>query len=255
MNIDRPMNGDIAGLRFLWYEAFGDSDEFLDIFFMTAFSRDRCMRIRIGEEIAAALYWFDCSVDDRKIAYIYAVATLEKYRGKGLCRELMNAAHRCLAAVGFSGAVLVPSEKSLFGFYGKMGYRVCSHIEKFSCEAEDNTVSVSLRRLGGREYAALRSRMLPAGGVIQEGENIEFLLTQTELYCGDGVVFAARREGDRLICPEFLGEKKAASGILRELGCVFGDFRVPSGEDGEEFAMYLPFDGGEAPSYFGLAFD
>ena len=255
MNINHPSAGDMPGLRALWKEAFGDSDEFLDIFMTTAFSPDRCMRICLDGDIAAALYWFDCSLGLGKLAYIYAVATLRKHRGKGLCRFLMEETHRCLAKRGYSGAVLVPSEKSLFGFYGKMGYTVCSRMEKLTCTADENGEGVVLERIGAREYADLRRQLIPAGGVLQEGENLDFLLTQAELYRGDGFVFAARREGDRLICPELLGEKKYAPMILRGLGCVDGDFRVPASLGGEEFAMYLPFDGGEAPSYFGLAFD
>ena len=32
----------IPGLRELWKKAFGDTDEFLDLFFSTAYSPDRC---------------------------------------------------------------------------------------------------------------------------------------------------------------------------------------------------------------------
>lgn len=255
MNIDYPSVGDMMGLRSLWKEAFGDSDEFLDIFMMTAFSPDRCMRVSSDGDIAAALYWFDCSLGTRKIAYIYAVATLGKHRGKGLCRLLMDETHRRLAKRGYGGAVLVPSEKTLFGFYGRMGYTVCSRIEKFTCMADERGDAVALERIGAREYGELRRRLIPDGGVLQEGESLDFLLTQAELYRGDGFVFAARREGKHLICPELLGDRKYAPMILCGLGCVDGDFRVPASLGGEEFAMYLPFDRGNAPSYFGLAFD
>ena len=55
MNIDVPRKGQIPALRALWREAFGDSDAFLDTFFATGFSPDRCRCIVEGGEAQAAL--------------------------------------------------------------------------------------------------------------------------------------------------------------------------------------------------------
>ena len=67
--------GDFPGLTKLWQQAFGDTDAFLDSFFGTAFSPERCLCIRLEERVAAALYWFDCQWEDKRLAYLYAVAT------------------------------------------------------------------------------------------------------------------------------------------------------------------------------------
>ena len=69
MNINHPISEQIPQLRILWKEAFGDSDNFLDIFYSTAFSPERCLCATIGCELAAMAYWFDCE----DYAYIYAV--------------------------------------------------------------------------------------------------------------------------------------------------------------------------------------
>jgi len=90
MKIDYPLESQIGGLRLLWKEAFGDTDALLDVFWSTAFAADRCRCITIDDEVAAALYWFDCRFDDRPIAYIYAVATAKAQRKQGLCRKLME---------------------------------------------------------------------------------------------------------------------------------------------------------------------
>ena len=115
MTIDMPRPGQIAGLRELWKEAFGDSDAFLDGFFATGFSPTRCRVLDWNGRCAAALYWFDCSIEGKKLAYIYAVATLEDFRGKGFCRQLMEKTHRDLQASGYAGCVLVPGSRALFG--------------------------------------------------------------------------------------------------------------------------------------------
>lgn len=242
MKIDYPLQMQIPGLRKLWKEAFGDSDAFLDIFWDTAFSADRCRCITVGGQVAAALYWFDCRLDGRPIAYVYAVATAKTFRGQGLCRCLMDDTRLLLAGLGYSGIVLVP-EKSLFGMYEGMGYKVCSYVREFACRAGDTPVA--LQEIDVKAYAKLRRQYLPTGGVAQEGENLQFLSKISRLYAGEDFVYA---EG-----AELLGNTDAAAGILGALGKDRGTFRCP----GEEipFAMYLPLDDQTAPAYFGLAFD
>ena len=125
MRIDYPLESQIGDLRSLWKEAFGDTDQFLNSFHDTAFSPDRCRCITIDEQVAAALYWFDCRFDDRPLAYIYAVATAKAFRKQGLCRMLMDNTRQLLSELGYSGIVLVP-EMHLIPMYESMGYRVCS---------------------------------------------------------------------------------------------------------------------------------
>lgn len=241
MKIDYPAEGQTPGLRSLWKEAFGDDDDFLDIFWDTAFSPDRCRCITLDDQVAAALYWFDCRFEGRPIAYIYAVATAKAHRGRGLCRQLMDDTRSLLAELGYSGSILVP-DAHLFGMYESLGYRVCSSVRKFSCKAGE---PVALRKIDAAEYAQLRREFLPDGGVVQENENLQLLGALTKLYAGDGFLYAADAE--------LLGNADAAPGILAALGRDSGSFRCP----GEEtpFAMYLPLDGKDAPGYFGLAFD
>ena len=67
------MKCEISSLRRLWKEAFGDTDEFLDAFFSTGFSPDRCRSITMEGETAAAAYWLPCVCQGQPFAYIYAV--------------------------------------------------------------------------------------------------------------------------------------------------------------------------------------
>ncbi len=252
MIIDAPISAQIPALRTLWQEAFGDTDDFLDIFFTTAFSPERCRCIDRDGEIVAALYWFDCSYDDQPIAYLYAIATAKAYQGQGLCRKLMENTHRHLRSLGYAGAILVPGTKELFSFYERGGYTVCSHIGTLTCAAAK--VHVEIVPISAEEYAMRRRKLLPENGVIQEGENLRFLQTQANLYATDTALLAARREGDTLRGLELLGNSSQASAITNTLGCDTGKFRTPFGDT--PFAMYYPLaEDSLPPSYFGLAFD
>ena len=248
MTIDHPT--ELAGLRRLWQEAFGDSDAFLDIFFTQGFDPARSLCISENDTPVAALYWFDCSCNGRKIAYLYAVATARSHRGQGLCRRLMADTHKILANQGYSSAVLVPGEPSLFDFYEKMGYQTICCTKAIACTAGDKSLPVAT--LSTDAYAAQRRRLLPDNAVVQEGDNLAFLSQICGLYGGDGWVMAASTEGKTLWAMEFLGDTALLPGILTALGASEGHIRTP-GDDA--FAMYLPFDTAEPPAYFGIPFD
>lgn len=250
MRIQHPCDGQIPGLRKLWQQAFGDTDAFLDLFFGTAFSRGRSLCAAEGEAVAAAMYWLDGQCRGRRIAYLYAVATDEAFRGRGLCRALTEQAHRILRQRGYSGAILVPAEPGLFIMYGKLGYRTCAAVTEWEVPAGK---PIPLSPLTGAEYAAARREMLPAGAVIQEGETLDLLAGMGAFYSGDGVLLTAVRDGDRLWVPELLGDASKAPGIVAALGAKSGKFRGP-GKD-IPFAMYCPFDDAPAPAYLGFALD
>lgn len=253
MRIDAPGKETIPELQALWKEAFSDSDEFLDQFWTSAFSPKRCRCITTDGEVIASLYWFDCTFHGKRLAYLYAIATEKKHRGQGFCRMLLEDTHQHLKSLGYQGTIVVPGEKDLFAFYEKFGYQVCSHFGEL--RAEPSGSHIDIRRIDGSEYMRLRRHFLPEGGVIQEGENINFLQATTELYAGENFLLAALREGKTLYGVEFLGNRKNASDIVSTLGCSSGIFRFPA-ED-IPFAMYLSLNDQKdsAPTYFGLAFD
>ena len=252
MNIKPPQITDIPKLRTLWHEVFGDSDAFLDAFFETAFSPDRAMAVYVNDKIVSMLYWFSCECWGKPMAYIYAVATDATYRGRGICRRLMECTHQKLSRDGYVGAILVPSEKSLFDFYGKMGYKTATYINKFTCKPSD--VALELTPIKTDEYEMLRKAYLPYGGVVQERENTQFLASEMHLYKGDDFIVTASADGDKLYCGELLGDMERASGIVKALGADEGYFRTPGGNT--PFAMYLSLDHKtKPPTYFGLAFD
>ena len=252
MIIDYPAENSIPQLRSLWKEAVGDEDAFLDLFFDTGFSPDRCRCVTQDGEVLAALYWFDCSWEGKPLAYLYAVATGKRYRGQGLCHRLMESTHEHLKYLGYAGAVLVPGEPSLFDFYEKMGYQAFGLVEDFSCDAAQP--STPLRKVDALEYAQLRRCLLPKGGILQEGELLTFLGSLGVFYAGEGFLMAGSREGSHWQAQEFLGDIRLAPGILSALDLRSGHFRAPG--NGRKNAMILPFSPTEKlPTYLGLPLD
>lgn len=252
MKIDTPTPNLLPQLRQLWKDAFGDSDAFLDTFFSTAYAADRCRCVVVEGKLAAALYWFDVTCQDEKMAYIYAVATAPAFREQGFCRALMGNTHNHLAALGYRAALLVPDGEALTRMYAGLGYRPSSGIREFVCSM--GSEAVPLRKIDTEEYARLRRQLLPQGSVIQEGANLSFLETYAEFYAGLDFLLAAHRNEDTLVGLELLGNTDAAPGILSALGLSQGEFRAPGNT--HPFAMFLALKPGtEAPTHFGLSFD
>ncbi len=251
MNARHPSESEIPALRSLWKEAFGDPDVYLDSFFRFAFARERCLCLEDCGRIAAALYWFDCSLRAKKIAYLYAVAVPQTYRGQGLCRRLMEETHGHLNGRGYGAAILVPGSASLFELYGHLGYHTCSAVDEFRCSAAESGIPV--RKIGRYPFAVLRRKFLPEGSVIQEKENLDFLADQYELFAGENFLIAAQRKNGTLHAAEFLGDPVIIPQILRTLDCSQGEFRTPGNT--RAFTMYYPLQKDDMPNYFGLAFD
>jgi len=252
MKIDHPVPKQYKQLAALWQEAFGDTEEFIDGFFCTAFSPARCRCMVINKKIAAALYWMDVRLGEQRFAYIYGVAVAKNRRGKGLGKTLLEDVQAHLSLRGYDGVLLVPGPEGLRGYYEKLGYTTCTHVHEFPARAGEE--AVVLQRIDREEYARLRGQLLPEGSGLEEEESISFLETMAFFYRGENLLLAAHGENGKLWCPELLGDSDSAPGILKALNCAEGHFRTPG--DTVPFAMFLPL-GKDArpPKHLGLAFD
>lgn len=248
----QPGREEISQLLTLWKQVFGDWNGFWEMFLQTAFSPERCRCFSESGKITAALTWLECSCGGQKIAYVYAVVTHPEHRGRGLCRKLLEQVHDELREAGYASVLLVPAEPGLREMYRKLGYEPCTRVSEFQCEAGEEPIS--LRAMGPQDYAVLRRRFLPEGGVIQEGENLTFLAQQAQFYAGADFLMAAWQEEENLTAMELLGDPAAAPGILRTLGCKKGSFRGPG--NGSAFSMIHRLrEDAVIPGYFGFAFD
>jgi len=249
MTIDRPQESHLQGLQALWKEAFGDSDAFVNGFFSTGFAPQRCRVLDWNGQCAAALYWFDCRWEGKKIAYLYAVATQKRFQGQGFCRRLMEDTHAHLQALGYCGAALVPGSRALFSLYEKLGYTAFCPMEHQQITAAE--APIPLKAVSPAQYSLFRKALLPAGGIEQTG--MEYLATFTRLYSGDGCLFSVAQEGNTAVFQEFLGDPHVLPRILRTLGAEQGKVWLPGGTN--PFAMYRSFEESDLiPTYLGLSF-
>lgn len=124
----------IPELTKLWIEAFGDDREYVGFYFANRFcEKDMLVYLLDGKPISmismlpaylhvntqpkrAGLHLLE---KRRPIRYIYAVATLMEYRGRGYAKRLIQEAYRLLQIP----LVLEPATKPLFDYYQRMGFQ------------------------------------------------------------------------------------------------------------------------------------
>ena len=216
---DRP------ALTKLWQQGFGDTTAYIDAFFETAYGPERSRVAVMDDEIAGMHFWFDCELAGEKYAYLYAVATDNRFRGQGIATALMEEGEALLRDQGYAGVFLSPGSESLFRFYEKRGY------ETVGFRSEERIMAgepIPLREVGEKEYASLRRNLLPENGVRQEGENLRFLHRFCRFYAGEGFC-AAVYQGEEFL-PEYLGEQDMLPGLLGALGLDEASVRSPGND-------------------------
>ncbi len=101
----------------IYREAFGNFGEFdkrlFDLYF------DCCKYIKVGGEVAAMLFMLPCTLcldgEKQPCSYIYAAATAEKHRGRGLMTQLLGEQTGTI--------ILKPASRSLIEYYKARGFK------------------------------------------------------------------------------------------------------------------------------------
>jgi len=239
----------ITKLKELWMRAFGDSRESVDAFFETAYDSAHSAVLCLENQPVSALYWLDYRWGNEKLAYIYAVATDEAFRGQGYGRKLMNTAHETLQKQGYAGAVLVPAQTHLVSWYEKQGYRTFYFGKKQEISAG---VPLEISQISGEEYQNLRKKIKPAAP--QPGKELyDYFATYGGFYQAEKCLFAAALQGETVYFQEFLGTQELLPGAVASLGAQRGIVTLP--DEKTPFAMLYRFRNGPVPDYFSFPLD
>lgn len=144
---------DIPGLKSLWRDVFQEEEAYLDAFFEKVFKGDNGLLYETDGRIAAALHMVPYSIIieevEHHLLYLYAIGTLPEYRGRGFARAITLEALQIGKDRGYSGAFLVPAEKSLFAWYEGMGFesafektRIEINLDQFPAKEGEGTWEV-----------------------------------------------------------------------------------------------------------------
>ncbi len=249
MKIRHYRRDDIPAMRALWQRVFGERESYLDAFFSlmpdiggAAVAEDEDGAL-LGAAYALTGYELLSGGRSPHIGYIYAVAVEESARGRGIGAALTKyAAEICREREAVIVATL-PAEKSLYAWYEtRIGTKHLLRREKKLVPAHE---SVDIMKLTGTEYMLWRENMLRGKAHVHLSHPmLETQRALCEAYGGglfassDGI-FAAYRDGERLIVPEILcaqgvPDNTAASAAAR-LGCREAVFFTAAERGGEAY--------------------
>lgn len=117
-------------VRSIWKTVFGDSDEYMDLFFQRQYRPENTLIYFEENTPVAALQMVEYSIslygEIIPFYYLVGLSTLPEYRGKGYMSELIERAHKVMEKRGIQLSILVPAESSLFEYYERFGYQQIS---------------------------------------------------------------------------------------------------------------------------------
>lgn len=113
-------NSIIKQCKKLYIDAFHDDEQFTDLLFDLLYESS-CRYLLEDSKVVSMLFAIDITMDGYKGKYVYAVATDERYRGKGYMRKLFDSVTDEYQAK-YDFLCLRPMDNSLFDFYEKLGF-------------------------------------------------------------------------------------------------------------------------------------
>lgn len=249
-------------LQELWKLCFGDGEEVTDCFFALFPPKLHTRVVEKDGRIAAMASWLPttlhCNGEAVPGAYIYAVATHPDFRGRGLCKSLMEELEHSLLLQGMAFAALCPAEASLYRFYGGMGYET-SFYRKTACLNPEEMAGV-MRQISPAAYLSLRERFLsvPHCGWTQEA--MDYLsATGCRFYelAAGGCAAVQRGNGEKLRIVELLAEDAASavSTLCHSFEKTAAEFSCPGTDQAHGMLKWLENQQILKPCYLGFAFD
>ncbi len=266
---------DNLGLIRLWNRSFGDPENLIKDFLNHFGTEIGVVGIQDGI-IACAAYILPTvgihmpGAGRLSCSYIYAVAVLPEYRGSGLGQELTKAALYFSNKRGFEYSVLKPSDRGLFEFYRKLGFRDFFRTKELSFykrellapDAKSRITSVS-----GEEYQTLREDALSgAVHIIPSAAGISYQAKLGWLFglkLGQSAGCAAvEKYGDTAYIKEMIVPEKdipeAVSLISEMVPATVYHVRVPAynkGASKPNGMIYPSLKTEQKNPFLGLAFD
>lgn len=113
-------------VKALWKHCFNDSNDFVEMYFRTRYTKQINMSIESGGDLISALqmipYPMTFCGQEVPTSYISGACTHPEFQGKGIMKELISQSLARMYNEGVFFSTLIPAEPWLFDYYSKLGY-------------------------------------------------------------------------------------------------------------------------------------
>ena len=116
------LNHDINQVKEIWLKCFDVSEDYFDSFLIRFYRPDYMISYKVNNKIVSVSYIIPCTSAMGNTAYLFGLATLPEYRGKGYASALVSETLEACKVLGFDVAVLIPEKKNSTSYYSKFGY-------------------------------------------------------------------------------------------------------------------------------------
>ena len=261
MSFGAATAADLPALRQLWMQCFGDTEEYVNRYFLHSFVPEDVFVLR-EPEIAAMLIsfpvtWIGPDGDEQPGAYLYAVCTHPDRRGTGCCRRLMAKAEQALRERGCAFTCLRAADAGLAEMYRRMGYESSFTNRELVVPDAPGAEAQALarQRMKPAQYYGLRQMALQGGFIDYDPAVLahQARLGQLLSFEGGEAIGALERYGSEGILKEYLGPESLLPAIKQALGLRTLIARTPGDAP---FAMSKRLTPGPLPTgYLAFAFD
>lgn len=178
----------------IWETCFGDEAELVDFYLDKRMTEDNMLLICQDGHAVSMASFLDINIRDgeewKPAKYVYSVATLQEYRGRGYAGKILKKAEEIFNMP----LVLVPAEKELVGYYRKVGFTEAYPSERLLEKqdvpelfaAELNCYSVE--DITAAEYQKIREQKLMRDGFIAWDEAAIRFAMDFNCFCGGRTV-------------------------------------------------------------------
>lgn len=175
----RPEDGN--SLKELWKSAFREKDQAIELFFKRIYTPDICFVALFDNKPVSMLYLLNTSVNGKKACYLYAAATRQDFRGRGIMRGLVD------FALSHTDALLcatLPASEGLYDFYSGLGFEALTC--ESACISRKELCALAepygIQELVVEAYCGLRNSVLKNNFLFWNNNHIDFAFDYYSLY-------------------------------------------------------------------------
>lgn len=148
-------------LKKLWADTFGDNEEYIGLFFDRGYTPSECFAEIVDGEAVSVLYLLEgkikAGVREYSGRYLYAAATAESHRKKGLMGKLIKEAQAYIRENGLSFISLVPADEGLYDYYARFGFKPVMY--NYKAVSDDIGLLGKGEKISPEKYFMLRDHL------------------------------------------------------------------------------------------------
>lgn len=157
MNIRFSDKTDVPQLKHIWKVCFGDSDDYINMFFQHLYTPGQTVVACSGETAIGVVYLLKASLLHRDFLYGYAIGVLPEFRGNSVCQKMLEFIREEAKQKNILFG-LHPANDKLFSFYKRIGLEEMYCLKTIDASHFNGCASFNMSDISAHDYFHLREQ-------------------------------------------------------------------------------------------------